>query len=147
MKRVLFIMALLSIVLTAGAQEKKDSLRDISMDRTFSVGGKALVCVRSASMGNKDLRALTWTLENDRVGDSNFVKFECKDAKTGEIVAYKNWNEGVHCVMRINEAKNEKSYFVLDNEFYHLRIVDIGKEVYMIMFYSDLINSPSKLKE
>ena len=146
MKKLFTIMLMMAVAIAASAQEKNDSLKDISMNRTFSVGGKAIMCMRSSSMDKRDLRALTWTLENKRVSDDNFVTLKIMDAKTGQIEEIKTWSETVDIAMRVNEKNDSRSYFVYDDMFYHLRLIDLGKNVYVIMLYSDLKNSQQKVR-
>lgn len=146
MKKLFTIAIMLLAGLTANAQEKNDSIRDIDMNRTFNAGGKALMCLRSANAEKRDLKPLTWTLENNRIGDQNIVLLKVVNAKTGETEAMQTWNGNVNIAMRVNEKDKTKSYFILDDTFYHLRILDIGQGVSVILLYSDLKDSQEEVK-
>lgn len=140
---MLFIMALVLTALTSVAQEKADSIetehsRIIPLNRTFSVGGNALTCQRSQSFNESDIKSFIWTLENNCIGDHNFLTFECKERDNGNLVAYKNWYGDVECFMAI-KSDGTKSYIILDETFIHLQITELKDDMYMILFYSDLI--------
>ena len=141
MKKLLFIMLMLSMGLMAQAQEQTDSTRVdsvqvIDMNRTFSVGGNAIMLLRSNNAAKKDLRPLEWTLKNDRVNETNIVVLEVKNRRTGDLEAYQVWSEGVNVTMKITKD-GTTMYDVSDDLFSHLRIMkmDMGT---IIMFYSEL---------
>ena len=160
MKKVLFIMLMLSMGLMAQAQEqangtqdsvqvenkadsvqvenKADSVRVVDMNRTFSVGGNALMLLRSNNATKKDMKPLAWTLKNDRIGDTNIVVLEVKNRRTGETEAYQSWNEGVNITMSIFKD-GSTMYDVSDDLFSHLRIMKVQLGT-VIMFYSELKN-------
>ena len=158
MKKVLFIMLMLSMGLMAQAQEqanstqdsvqvenkadsvqvenKADSVRVVDMKRTFSVGGNALMLLRSNNAAKKDMNPLEWTLKNDRINDTNIVVLEVKNRRTGETEAHQIWSDGVNVTMKITKD-GTTMYDVSDDLFSHLRIMktNIGT---IIMFYSEL---------
>ena len=149
MKKVLFILLMLSMGLMAQAQEqanstqdsvqvenKADSVRVVDMNRTFSVGGNALMLLRSNNAAKKDMKPLAWTLKNDRVNETNIVVLEVKNRRTGDLEAYQVWSEGVNVTMKITKD-GTTMYDVSDDLFSHLRIMkmDMGT---IIMFYSEL---------
>lgn len=158
MKKVLFIMLMLSMGLMAQAQEqanstqdsvqvedkadsvqmenKADSVRIVDMNRTFSVGGNALMLLRSNNAAKKDMKPLAWTLKNDRIGDTNIVVLEVKNRRTGETEAYQSWSESVNVTMKITKD-GTTMYDVSDDLFSHLRIVKMNIGT-IIMFYSEL---------
>ena len=139
MKKVLSIISLLLIGMVAGAQETaKAELETVDINRTFSVGGKAIMCLRSKEASKKSLQALEWTLKNDRIGDTNIVVLDVKNAKDGSTVAHQSWSEGVMVRMKV---KNKKPvlYEVYDDMFSHLRIADVDLG-WIILFYSETIN-------
>ena len=119
-------------------KNKADSVRIVDMNRTFSVGGNALMLLRSNNAAKKDMKPLEWTLKNDRIGDTNIVVLEVKNRRTGETEAYQSWSEGVNVTMKITKD-GTTMYDVSDDLFSHLRIVktNIGT---IIMFYSELKN-------
>ena len=142
-------MLMLSMGLMAQAQEqangtqdsvqvenKADSIRIVDMNRTFSVGGNAIMLLRSNNAAKKDLRPLEWTLKNDRVNETNIVVLEVKNLRTGDLEAYQVWSEGVNVTMKITKD-GTTMYDVSDDLFSHLRIMkmDMGT---IIMFYSEL---------
>ena len=142
-------MLMLSMGLMAQAQEqangtqdsvqvenKADSIRIVDMNRTFSVGGNAIMLLRSNNAAKKDLRPLEWTLKNDRVNETNIVVLEVKNRRTGDLEAYQVWSEGVNVTMKITKD-GTTMYDVSDDLFSHLRIMkmDMGT---IIMFYSEL---------
>lgn len=137
MKKLL-LFVLMMVAMTATAQETNDSIQTIEMNRTFSVGGKALMCLRSAEAGKNDLKALTWTLKNDRVGDKNFVVLDVKNEKTGTKEVHQSWSDGVFVRLHMKNGK-PTMYELYDDMFSHLRILDLGKNVSVIMFYSELL--------
>ena len=158
MKKVLFIMLMLSMGLMAQAKEqansthdsvqvenkadsvqvenKSDSVRVVDMNRTFSVGGNALMLLRSNNAAKKDMKPLEWTLKNDRINDTNIVVLEVKNRRTGETEAPQIWSDGVNVTMKITND-GTTMYDVSDDIFSHLRIMktNIGT---IIMFYSEL---------
>lgn len=158
MKKSLFIMLMLSMVLAAQAQEqtngtqdsvrvenkadsvqvenKADSIRVVDMNRTFSVGGNALMLLRSNNAAKKDMKPLEWTLKNNRIGDTNIVALEVKNRRTGETEAYQTWSEGVNVTMKITKD-GTTMYDVSDDLFSHLRIIKVQLGT-VIMFYSEL---------
>lgn len=139
MKKVLSIIALLLIGMVASAQETaKAELETVDMNRTFSVGGKAIMCLRSKEASKKSLHALEWTLKNDRIGDTNIVVLDVKNAKDGSTVAHQSWSEGVMVRMKVKDKK-PVVYEVYDDMFSHLRIVDVDLG-WIILFYSEMIN-------
>ena len=127
----------------AVAQDEQKGERVVNMNRTFSVGGKALMCLRSANAGKNDLKALTWVLENKLIGEKNFITFNVDNAKTNRMEARQTWNDGEQVQMRIDE-KGLKTYVVYDDTFIHLLLTEIGQDVYAIMLYSQLINEKNK---
>ena len=139
MKKVLSIIALLLIGMVASAQETaKAELETVDMNRTFSVGGKAIMCLRSKEASKKSLQALDWTLKNDRIGDTNIVVLDVKNAKDGSTVAHQSWSEGVMVRMKVKDKK-PVVYEVYDDMFSHLRIADVDLG-WIILFYSEMIN-------
>ena len=128
---------MLMMAMAITAQEKKDSIQVIEMNRTFSVGGKAIMCLRSNEAEKRDLKPLTWTLKNDRVGEKNFVVLDVKNEKTGMKEAHQSWSDGVMVRMKMENGK-PIIYEVYDDMFSHLRIVDV-KLGNLIMFYSELL--------
>ena len=139
MKKVLSIIALLLIGMVASAQETaKAELETVDMNRTFSVGGKAIMCLRSKEASKKSLQALDWTLKNDRIGDTNIVVLDVKNAKDGSSVAHQSWSEGVMVRMKVKDKK-PVVYEVYDDMFSHLRIADVDLG-WIILFYSEMIN-------
>lgn len=142
MKKVLFILLMLSVGLMAKAQEvsdstKVDSVQVVDMNRTFSIGGNALLLLRSNSANKRDMKPLTWTLQNDRIGENNVVVLDVKNKKTGETEAHQLWSDGVNITMKITKDGTEL-YDVSDDMFSHLRIMK-AKVGTIIMFYSELI--------
>ena len=139
MKKVLSIVIMLLAVMAAGAQETaKAELETVDMNRTFSVGGKAIMCLRSKEASKKSLQALEWTLKNDRIGDTNIVVLDVKNAKDGSTVAHQSWSEGVMVRMKVKDKK-PVVYEVYDDMFSHLRIADVDLG-WIILFYSEMIN-------
>lgn len=158
MKKVLFIMLMLSMGLMAQAQDqangtqdsvqvenkadsvqvknKADSVLVVDINRTFSVGGNALMLLRSNNAAKKDMKPLAWTLKNDRIGDTNIVVLEVKNRRTGETEAYQSWSEGVNVTMKITKD-GTTMYDVSDDLFSHLRIIKMNVGT-IIMFYSEL---------
>lgn len=125
--------------MTAGAQEKNDTISNIEvidLNRTFSVGGSAILCLRSNEASKKDLKSLNWTLKNDRIGETNLVVLEVKNSRDGSNVAYQTWSD-VQVRMKTKDKK-PILYEVYDDTFSHLRIanVDMG---YIILFFSQLL--------
>lgn len=119
-------------------ENKADSILVVDMNRTFSVGGNALMLLRSNNAAKKDMKPLEWTLKNNRIGDTNIVVLEVKNRRTGETEAYQSWSESVNVTMKITKD-GTTMYDVSDDLFSHLRIVktNIGT---IIMFYSELKN-------
>lgn len=109
----------------------------IPMNRTFSVGGKAIMCLRSNTAMKNDMKALTWTLSNDRIADKNIVVLDVKNIRTGRTEAHQLW-DGVE-VYLVRNKKGSTMYTVQDDMFSHLRIIDIGDDTYVILFYSELL--------
>ena len=139
MKKALSIIALLLIGMVASAQETaKAELETVDMNRTFSVGGKAIMCLRSKEASKKSLQALEWTLKNDRIGDTNIVVLDVKNAKDGSTIAHQSWSVGVMVRMKVKDKK-PVVYEVYDDMFSHLRIADIDLG-WIILFYSEMIN-------
>jgi len=138
MKKALSIIALLLIGMVASAQETvKAELETVDMNRTFSVGGKAIMCLRSNNASKKSLQALEWTLKNDRIGDTNIVVLDVKNAKDGSTVAHQSWSDGVMVKMKVKDKK-PVVYEVYDDMFSHLRIADVDLG-WIILFYSEMI--------
>ena len=117
-------------------ENKADSVRVVDMNRTFSVGGNAIMLLRSNNAAKKDLKPLEWTLKNDRIGDTNIVVLDVKNKRTGETEAYQSWSEGVNITMSIY-PDGTTMYDVSDDLFSHLRIMKV-KLGTVIMFYSEL---------
>lgn len=133
---------MLLAVMTAGAQVKQDTtkveMETVDMNRTFSVGGKAIMCLRSNEGSKRSLQALEWTLKNDHIGDTNIVVLDVKNAKDGSTVAHQSWGEGVMVRMMVKDKK-PAIYEVYDDMFSHLRIADVGMG-WVILFFSEMIN-------
>jgi len=135
-------MLMLSMGLMAQAQEQTDSTRVdsvqvIDMNRTFSVGGNAMMLLRSNNAAKKDMKPLEWTLKNDRIGDTNIVVLEVKNRRTGETEAHQLWSEGVNVTMKITKD-GTTMYDVSDDLFSHLRIIKMNVGT-IIMFYSEML--------
>lgn len=129
--------------LTTQAQETSDStqvdsVQVIDMNRTFSVGGNAIMLLRSNTASKSDAKPLTWTLKNDRIGETNVVVLDVKNSRTGETEAHQLWSDGVNVTMRITKD-GTILYQVSDDLFSHLRILKM-KMATVIMFYSELLN-------
>ena len=145
MKKLLFVFFLfygISVLAQDGnITLGKDSIETIDMNRTFSVGGRAIMCLRSANANKKELKALTWTLENNRAGNQNFVMLKVQNVKTEQMEAMNTWNGGVNIEMT-KRKDGTFIYNVYDDLFTHLRIVQMSKDsdIYIILFYSELIN-------
>ena len=138
MRKFLFF-ALLMVGMTAGAQEKNDTISNIEvvdMNRTFSVGGRAILCLRSNEASKKDLKSLDWTLKNDRIGETNLVVLEVKNSRDGSNVVYQSWSD-VQVRMKTKDKK-PVLYEVYDDTFSHLRIVNVDMG-YIILFFSQLL--------
>lgn len=137
---------MLTVLMTAAAsaQTNNDSIKTIPMNRTFSVGGKALMCLRSANAAKRDLKPLEWTLENHPIGDKNFITLHVKNAKTGLTEARQTWSDGEQVVMTIDN-EGSKKYQVYDDTFRHLLIVDLGKETYVLFLYSHLLSEEDNI--
>ena len=133
---------MLTVLITAAvsAQVTNDSVKTIQMNRTFSVGGKALMCLRSANAAKRDLKPLEWTLENHPIGEKNFITLHVKNAKTGLTEARQTWSDGEQVVMMIGKD-GLKKYQVYDDMFRHLLMADCGKDYYVIFLYSELLGS------
>ena len=142
MKKLFLIMLVLSIGLIAKAQEtsdstKVDSVQVVNMNRTFSIGGNALLLLRSNNASKRDMKPLEWTLKNDRIGDTNIVVLDVKNKRTGETEAHQLWSEGVNITMKTTKD-GTILYDVSDDLFSHLRIMKANVGT-IIMFYSELI--------
>ena len=137
MKKVLFIIAVVIVAMTATAQEQKDSVQIIEMNRTFSVGGKAIMCLRSNNAEKKSLQPLEWTLKNDHIGNSNIVVLDVKNSRTGATIVHQSWSDGILVHMKVKKGK-PAMYEVYDDMFSHLRVVDVDMG-FIILFYSELI--------
>lgn len=136
MKKV-FLLFMMCIPMLVFAQEQNDSIQTIEMNMTFSVGGKAIMCLRSSNATKRSLQSLEWTLKNDRIGETNIVVLDVKNSKTGESVAHQSWSDGVFVRMKVKEGK-PALYEVYDDIFSHLRIADVGLG-FIILFYSELL--------
>ena len=135
-------MVMLSMGLMVKAQEasdstKVDSVQVVDMNRTFSIGGNALLLLRSNSANKRDMKPLAWTLQNDRIGENNVVVLDVKNKRTGETEAHQLWSEGVNITMKITKD-GTVLYDVSDDMFSHLRIMKANVGT-IIMFYSELI--------
>lgn len=144
MKKLFFvffcIFSLTSMAQNEPANNPEDSVQVIDMNRTFSVGGRALMCLKSKTADKKSVKALTWTLDNKRAGDQNFVHLEVKNAKTGQVEEFNSWNGGVEIRM-VKKSNGTISYQVFDDTFSHLVISQLNKDkdIYVILYYSELL--------
>lgn len=136
MKKLLFLLFAF-FVLVANAQENNDSIQTIEMNRTFSVGGNAIMCLRSANANKKSLQALEWTLKNNHIGENNVIVLEVKNRNTGEQVAHQIWTDGAFARMKVKNGK-PAMYEVYDDLFSHLRIVDVNLG-FIVLFYSEML--------
>lgn len=137
---------MLTVLMTAAAsaQTTNDSIKTIPMNRTFSVGGKALMCLRSANAAKRDLKPLEWTLENHPIGEKNLITLHVKNAKTGLTEARQTWSDGERVVMTIDNKGNKK-YQVYDDTFRHLLLGSVGKDIYVIFLYSQLLGEEDNI--
>ena len=136
MKRIVSITIALMMAIAISAQ--KVELEVVDMNRTFSVGGKAIMCLRSKEATKKSLQPLEWTLKNDRIGNTNIVVLDVKNSKTGELVAHQSWSDGINIRMKLGAKDNPVLYELYDDMFSHLRIVDVDLG-WIILFYSEII--------
>ena len=140
MKKILLLLSMCLLSLSGMAQSETENAKDttqvIDMGRTFSVGGRAIFCMRSSHVNKREAKALQWTLENDRVADQNFVKLNVVNVKTGDVEVNQHWNGNVQ--VRMLNSEKGIIYEVYDDTFSHLRIVQYKSDVYIIMFYSEL---------
>lgn len=134
-KLLIFLFAF--FVMVANAQENNDSIQTIEMNRTFSVGGKAIMCLRSENANKKSLQALEWTLKNNHIGENNVIVLEVKNRNTGEQVAHQIWTDGAFVRMKVKNGK-PAMYEVYDDLFSHLRIVDVNLG-FIVLFYSEML--------
>lgn len=135
-------MLMLSLGLMAKAQEtsdstKVDSVQIVDMNRTFSIGGNALLLLRSNNASKRDMKPLEWTLKNDHIGDTNVIVLDVKNKRTGETEAHQLWSDGVNIRMKITKD-GTVLYEVSDDLFSHLRIMKASVGT-IIMFYSELL--------
>jgi hypothetical protein len=90
-------------------------------------------------MSKRNLQSLDWTLENNPVGDKNMVTLKVTNSKTGAIVAFQIWDDGVNVRMKRNRYKKDSSmYEVYDDMFSHLRMVQFSGDTYIILYYSEM---------
>ena len=136
MKKVFIFLAMLVVAITIKAQ--KAELEVVDMNRTFSVGGKAIMCLRSNEANKRSLQALEWTLKNDHIGESNIVVLDVKDAKTGNQVAHQSWGDNIQIRMKLDAKSKPMMYEVYDDMFSHLSIADVDLG-WVILFYSEIL--------
>lgn len=136
MKRIVSITIALMMAIAMSAQ--KVELEVVDMNRTFSVGGKAIMCLRSKEATKKSLQPLEWTLKNDRIANTNIVVLDVKNSKTGELVAHQSWSDGINIRMKLGAKDNPVLYELYDDMFSHLRIADVDLG-WIILFYSEII--------
>jgi len=136
MKRIMTITIALMMAIAMSAQ--KVELEVVDMNRTFSVGGKAIMCLRSKEATKKSLQPLEWTLKNDRIGNTNIVVLDVKNSNTGELVAHQSWSDGINIRMKLGAKDNPVLYELYDDMFSHLRIADVDLG-WIILFYSEII--------
>lgn len=136
MKKVFLFFAMMAVAITIKAQ--KAELEVVDMNRTFSVGGKAIMCLRSNEANKRSLQALEWTLKNDHIGENNIVALDVKNAKTGKQVAHQSWGDNIQIRMKLDAKSKPMMYEVYDDMFSHLRIVDVDLG-WVILFYSDML--------
>ena len=139
MRKLFFLLLVITASLTAVAQDStKVELEIIDMNRTFSVGGKAIMCLRSNTAEKRNVKPLEWTLKNDRIGETNIVVLDVKNTNTNETVAHQSWSEGVMVRMK-RKDKKPVMYEVYDDMFSHLRMADTGFG-WVILYYSEMID-------
>lgn len=143
MKKVAFFTIMMLVAIAASAQEvgsnkKETEYEIIDMNRTFSVGGEAIMCLTSKTATKKNLQALEWTLKNDHIGETNIVVIDVKNAKTGQTVAHQSWSDGVYVRMRVDKDKKPVTYEVYDDMFNHLLIAQLQLGT-IIQLYSELL--------
>lgn len=132
MKKVFLLLAAIAVALNISAQESEFEVVD--MNRTFSVGGKAIMCLRSSDANRKSFQQLEWTLKNDHIGNSNIVVLDVKDEKTGNQVAHQSWGDNILIRMK-RKDKEPQMYEVYDDMFSHLRIAKTSFG-WIILFFS-----------
>jgi hypothetical protein len=128
----------IALMMAIAMSAQKVELEVVDMNRTFSVGGKAIMCLRSKEATKKSLQPLEWTLKNDRIGNTNIVVLDVKNSNTGELVAHQSWSDGINIRMKLGAKDNPVLYELYDDMFSHLRIADVDLG-WIILFYSEII--------
>ncbi len=139
MKRIVSITILLLVTLIVNAQEDL-----IPMNRNFNLSGKCVLFSKTRLPRAEDKCDLRWELHNNVSLGENYVDFKLLD-NDGHVVEYASWNEGISVIMLRGEDKS-KSYFVNDELFSHLRIIEFkdvdgyDEPIYGISLCTELIN-------
>ena len=139
MRRLAILFALMLFWMTASAQTENSDIKILDLNRSFSVGGKAIACQqKNKKLGPEDYANLTWTLENKHLDGMNFITLDVRDASDGTIYAYKTWYNGELIKMVVRGGK-PMGYMVYDDMFIHLRIILGEKDDDVIFLYSELL--------
>ena len=99
----------------------------VDMNRTFNVSDPVTMLFETETLSKENAQIMpkgsTWHLENNVVGDDNFVKFWI-DKGDGQKSYYHYWNGGV----KLQYKKTDKGqiYYVYDKDFKHLTITKLS---------------------
>lgn len=109
----------------------------VNMNRDFNVGGHCICFSKQKQVLPDDVCDLKWELENTVIGQDNYITFSIYN-RDGRLYDYRSWKKNTDVKMKINE-KGLKTYYVLDDMFSHLIIIEQENEDYIIRLFTEML--------
>ena len=106
------------------------------MNRDFNVGGHCICFSKQKDVLPDDVCDLKWELKNTVIGQDNHIALSIYN-RDGSLYDYRSW-KSMDVMMMIDE-KGLKNYYVSDDMFSHLMIIEQENENYIIRLFTEML--------
>lgn len=117
-------------------EENKPKEQFVNMNRDFNVGGHCICFCKQKDVLPDDICDLKWELKNTVIGQDNHIALSIYD-RDGNLYDYRSW-KSMNVTMMIDE-KGLKNYYVSDDMFSHLMIIEQKNEEYVIRLFTEML--------
>lgn len=109
----------------------------VNMNRDFNVGGHCIMFSKQKKPLPDDVCDMKWELKNTVIGSNNNITFSIYN-RDGNLYDYRSWMKGMDVYMAIGE-QGRKTFYVADDMFTHLMIIEEENGDYIIRLFSEMI--------
>lgn len=118
-------------------EDNKPKEQFVNMNRDFNVGGHCICFSKQKQVLPDDVCDLKWELKNTVIGQDNHITLSIYNMD-GSLCDYRSWVKSTNVTMMIDE-KGLKNYYVSDDMFSHLMIIEQGNEDYIIRLFTEML--------